>query len=141
MEMEQPTGCKKKEAVEKLARTYNLMAYLLGLFGMYCLKLHIPLNPWRDSSTVQQILGIENGGVLYEVRFMWLWKVACNSVNGLLKYTVEYITSFFITTEFMKIMRNEKWSNWIRNKACSQLISMLRFVSLNIPVSTRRYCW
>ena len=41
------------------ARTYTLMPYLLGLFGMYCLKLHIPLNPWRDSSIVQPVPGVE----------------------------------------------------------------------------------
>ena len=40
------------------ARTYTLMPYLLGLFGMYCLKLHSPLNPWRDSSTVQPVTGV-----------------------------------------------------------------------------------
>jgi len=38
-------------------------------------------------------------------------------------------------------MRNEKWSNWIRNNACSQVTRMLWFVSTNIPVSRRRYCW
>jgi len=47
-----------KKKILLSARTYNFMPYLLGSFGMYCLKLHITLNPWRDSSTVQLVPGV-----------------------------------------------------------------------------------
>jgi hypothetical protein len=47
-----------KKKILLSARTYTLMPYLFGLFGMYCLKLHLPLNPWRDSSTVQPVPGV-----------------------------------------------------------------------------------
>ena len=44
-----------KKNVLLSARTYTLIPYLLGSFGSYCLKLRLPLNPWRDSSTVQPV--------------------------------------------------------------------------------------
>ena len=82
------------------ARTYTLMPYLLSFFCMYCLNVHIPLNPWSDSSTVQSVPGV------------WFASQATTNLSYMLRIGANFSSAF----RWALVVESSKRKQYKRNK-------------------------